>query len=83
MKNFFQMSAKTFYGFEDILCKELKKINAIGKSSKGFRYDSGYIKTQPLAFSSINRNDVKKALHKVRSSGSVSPAKKGFYKLIR
>ena len=29
MKNFFQMSAKTFYGFEDILCKELKKINAI------------------------------------------------------
>lgn len=61
----------------------LKKINAIGKSSKGFRYDSGYIKTQPLAFSSINRNDVKKALHKVRSSGSVSPAKKGFYKLIR
>ena len=29
MKKIFQMSAKTFYGFEDILCKELKKINAI------------------------------------------------------
>ena len=29
MKKFFQMSAKTFYGFEDVLCKELKKINAI------------------------------------------------------
>ena len=29
MKKIFQMSAKTFYGFEDILCEELKKINAI------------------------------------------------------
>ena len=29
MKEIFQMSAKTFYGFEDILC-ELKKIDAIG-----------------------------------------------------
>ena len=29
MKEFFQMSAKTFYGFEDILCDELKKIDAI------------------------------------------------------
>ena len=28
-KEFFQMSAKTFYGFEDILCEELKKIDAI------------------------------------------------------
>ena len=25
MKETFQMSAKTFYGFEDILCEELKK----------------------------------------------------------
>ena len=25
-KEFFQMSAKTFYGFEDILCEELKKL---------------------------------------------------------
>ena len=29
MKEIFQMSAKTFYGFEDILCEELKKIDAI------------------------------------------------------
>ena len=29
MKEIFQMSAKTFYGFEDILCEELKKIEAI------------------------------------------------------
>ena len=29
MEEFFQMSAKTFYGFEDILCDELKKIDAI------------------------------------------------------
>ena len=28
-KEFFQMSAKTFYGFEDILCEELKKIDVI------------------------------------------------------
>ena len=26
MKEIFQMSAKTFYGFEDILCEELKKL---------------------------------------------------------
>ena len=29
MKEIFQMSAKTFYGFEDVLCEELKNINAI------------------------------------------------------
>ena len=29
MKEIFQMSAKTFYGFEDTLCKELKTIDAI------------------------------------------------------
>ncbi len=28
MKKIFQMSAKTFYGFEDLLCKELKGIDA-------------------------------------------------------
>ena len=26
MKEIFQMSAKTFYGFEDILCEEPKKL---------------------------------------------------------
>ena len=29
MKEIFQMSAKTFYGFEDILFDDLKKIDAI------------------------------------------------------
>ena len=29
MKEIFQMSAKTFYGFEDILCEELKKLRLL------------------------------------------------------
>ena len=39
MKETFQMSAKTFYGFEDILCEELKNINAIDVT---FRVELGF-----------------------------------------
>ena len=53
----------------------LKKINAIGKSSQ-----QSYVnKNQPLAFSGKVQNDVKSALRRTRSGGTVAPAKKGLY----
>jgi len=60
----------------------LKKINAIGKSSRGFKYNSsGQKEPIPLAFSSKNTNDVKRALGRTRSGGTVAPAKKGLFGL--
>jgi hypothetical protein len=50
----------------------LKKV-AIGKSS----YKIGLPNTADLTYRSYNKNDVKQALQKVRSSGSVAPKKKG------
>ena len=53
----------------------LKKINAIGKSSQ-----QSYVnKNQPLAFSGKVQNDVKSALRRTRSGGTVAPAKKGLF----
>ena len=53
----------------------LKKINAIGKSSQ-----QSYVKNnKPLAFSGKVQNDVKSALRRTRSGGTVAPAKKGLY----
>ena len=53
----------------------LKKINAIGKSSQ-----QSYISNkQPLAFSGYVQNDVKSALRRTRSGGTVAPAKKSLY----
>ena len=53
----------------------LKKINAIGKSSQ-----QSYVnKNQGLAFSGKVQNDVKSALRRTRSGGTVAPAKKGLY----
>ena len=46
----------------------MKKYNNIGKVSK---YNNGNI-----SFSNNNRNDVKKALNKVRSGGYIAPKKK-------
>lgn len=53
----------------------LKKINAIGKSSQ----QSYVTQNQPLAFSGKVQNDVKSALRRTRSGGTVAPAKKGLY----
>jgi len=53
----------------------LKKINAIGKSSQ----QSFVNNNQPLAFSGKVQNDVKSALRRTRSGGTVAPAKKGLY----
>ena len=53
----------------------LKKINAIGKSSQ-----QSYVNNnQGLAFSGKVQNDVKSALRRTRSGGTVAPAKKGLY----
>ena len=53
----------------------LKKINAIGKSSQ-----QSYVNNnKPLAFSGKVQNDVKSALRRTRSGGTVAPAKKGLY----
>ena len=55
----------------------LKKINAIGKSSQ-----QSYVNNnQGLAFSGKVQNDVKSALRRTRSGGTVAPAKKGLYGL--
>lgn len=53
----------------------LKKINAIGKSSQ----QSYVTKGSGLAFSGKVQNDVKSALRRTRSGGTVAPAKKGLY----
>ena len=53
----------------------LKKINAIGKSSQ----QSFVNNNKPLAFSGKVQNDVKSALRRTRSGGTVAPAKKGLY----
>ena len=53
----------------------LKKINAIGKSSQ-----QSYVNNnQGLAFSGKVQNDVKSALRRTRSGGTVAPAKKGLF----
>jgi len=53
----------------------LKKITAIGKSSKIVPYDK-VNKKRSLAFSKINKNDVKSALTRVRSGGTTYRSKK-------
>ena len=60
----------------------LKKINAIGKSSRGCTLTKdGLCKPNSLAFSSMNTNDVKNALSRTRSGGCVAPPKKALYGL--
>ena len=60
----------------------LKKINAIGKSSRGCTYNKqGICQPNALAFSSMNKNDVKNALSRTRSGGCVAPPKKALYGL--
>jgi hypothetical protein len=51
-----------------------KKRQAIGKNSSRI----GYNQMEATSYANINKNDVKSALSKVRSGGSIAPAKKGF-----
>jgi hypothetical protein len=52
-----------------------RKAIAIGKN----KYRHGVNPGAASSYATINSNDVKSALTKVRGGGSVAPAKKGFY----